>query len=52
MCTLKKQWVESGEERLAKGKSVFYDVIDVMTQDCEELEYLVLLSYRIFPYSE
>jgi len=52
MYTLKKQWVESGEERLAKGKSVFYDAIDVMTRDSEELEFLVLLFYPIFPYSK
>jgi len=30
------QWVEFGEEHLAKKKSVFYDVIDVMTQDYEK----------------
>lgn len=41
MFTVKKQWVGFVEERLAKGKSVFYDVIDVMTPDCEELEFLV-----------
>jgi len=31
MLTVKKQRVESEEEDLVKGKSVFYDSIDVMT---------------------